>query len=206
MSYKTSQEEFWSKDFGDKYPSRNNDVELISSRLYWFSQILSHTKDISSTIDFGSNIGLNPRALRQLLPNASHSAIEINESAVKELRNIPDLDVHHQSILEFKPEMKYDFVLIKGVLIHINPDHLMDVYQTLYDSSAKYICVMEYYDPNPVSLDYRGEKDKLFKRDFAGEMMDKFSDLELLGYGFAYHRDLNYPLDDGTWFLMKKNS
>ena len=41
---------------------------------------------------------------------------------------------------------------------------------------------------------------RLFKRDFAGEMLDRFSDLRLVDYGFRYHRDPAHPADDLTWF------
>ena len=51
---------------------------------------------------------------------------------------------------------------------------------------------------------YRGFRRRLFKRDFCGELMDRFPDLELLDYGFGYRRDPNFPLDDGTWFLLQK--
>jgi spore coat polysaccharide biosynthesis protein SpsF len=90
------------------------------------------------------------------------------------------------------------------VLIHINPDRLQDVYDLLYKTSRRYICLAEYYNPTPVKVDYRGHKNKLFKRDFAGEMLDRFKDLELLDYGFVYHRDNNFPQDDLNWFLLRK--
>jgi hypothetical protein len=54
-------------------------------------------------------------------------------------------------------------------------------------------------------VNYRGYQDKLFKRDFAGEMLDAFKDLKLLDYGFTYHRDNQFPQDDMTWFLLEKN-
>jgi spore coat polysaccharide biosynthesis protein SpsF len=54
-----------------------------------------------------------------------------------------------------------------------------------------------------VEIDYRGHSGKLFKRDFAGEMLDRFPDLKLVSYGFCYHRD-EFPQDDSTWFLMEK--
>jgi hypothetical protein len=44
----------------------------------------------------------------------------------------------------------------------------------------------------------------LFKRDFAGEMLERYPDLELIDYGFVYKRDNNFPQDDITWFLLKK--
>ena len=80
-------------------------------------------------------------------------------------------------------------MLIKTVLIHINPDALPEVYERLYKSSKQYICVAEYYNPTPVVVEYRGHTERLFKRDFAGELMDQFPDLKLVDYGFVYHRD-----------------
>jgi spore coat polysaccharide biosynthesis protein SpsF len=55
-----------------------------------------------------------------------------------------------------------------------------------------------------VEVPYRGNSGKLFKRDFAGEMLDRYSDLQLLDYGFGYHRDPQFPVDDITWFLLEK--
>ena len=132
------------------------------------------------------------------------SGIEINKEAVSVLKENEGFTVYHTSILDFMPENKHDFVFIKGVLIHINPDELEKVYESLYDSSSRYICVAEYYNPVPVALNYRGNEGKLFKRDFAGEIMDKYSDLKLVDYGFVYSRDNNFVHDDITWFLMEK--
>ena len=36
--------------------------------------------------------------------------------------------------------------------------------------------------------------------------MDQFIDLQLVDYGFAYHRDKNFPQDDISWFLLEKVS
>jgi spore coat polysaccharide biosynthesis protein SpsF len=94
--------------------------------------------------------------------------------------------------------------LIKGVLIHINPESLQKVYQNMYKASSKYICICEYYNPVPVTVNYRGHTDKLFKRDFASEIMDKYSDLKLVDYGFVWHRDNTFPIGDVTWFLLEK--
>ncbi len=90
------------------------------------------------------------------------------------------------------------------MLIHINPDELENVYDKLYQSSNRYICMAEYYNPTPVMVPYRGNENKLFKRDFAGEFMERFQDVKLLDYGFKYHGDSQFPQDDATWFLMEK--
>jgi spore coat polysaccharide biosynthesis protein SpsF len=54
-----------------------------------------------------------------------------------------------------------------------------------------------------MKLRYRGKKDKLFKRDFAGEFISTFKNIKIKSYGFVYHKD-KYPQDDLNWFLMKK--
>lgn len=202
--YRTEQETFWAGEFGNEYLKRNRGAEWIAANLAFFSKILSRTEKVGSAIEFGANIGLNLIALKQLLPHAELSAIEIHEGAVKELSSLGFVKPYHQSILDFSPDYERDFVLIKGVLIHINPEMLPEVYDRLYASSGRYICVAEYYNPAPVTVNYRGNADRLFKRDFAGEMLDRFSDLQLLDYGFAYHRDPKFPQDDLTWFLMEK--
>lgn len=202
--YKTEQEEFWAGKFGDEYLIRNENAKILAGNLNLFSRIIKNTRDIGSVIEFGSNIGLNLRAIKTLLPIVEISAVEINTQAVRKLKKIECLKIYHQSVLEFNPDYERDFVLIKGVLIHINPDMLPIVYDLLYRTSKRYICIAEYYNPVPVSVTYRGHRDKLFKRDFAGEIMDRFNNVRLLDYGFTYHRDNYYEYDDTNWFLLEK--
>jgi pseudaminic acid biosynthesis-associated methylase len=203
--YKTPQENFWSGEFGNEYISRNEGQQLIAGNIFLFSQILRQTESIKSILEFGANIGLNLLALKNLLPFVETSGIEINDKAVHALgKNIDGGKVYHQSILDYKVDYKRDFVFTKGVLIHLNPEILEDVYTKLYESSSKYICVAEYYNPTPVEVNYRGHAGFLFKRDFAGEIMNQYSDLKLVDYGFVYKKDNNFPLDDITWFLMRK--
>jgi spore coat polysaccharide biosynthesis protein SpsF len=203
-SLKTEQEKFWVGKFGDDYVERGNRSRALSNNISLFSKILSRTKTIESVIEFGANIGLNLIAIKQLLPNVDLSAIEINKKSADELELLEGVRIYHQPILDFVVDYQRDFVFTRGVLIHINPNKLSFVYDLLYKTSKHYICVAEYYNPTPVKVDYRGHKNKLFKRDFAGEMLDRFKDLELLDYGFVYHRDNNFPQDDINWFLLEK--
>jgi spore coat polysaccharide biosynthesis protein SpsF len=202
--FKTRQEEFWAGEFGDEYTSRNRGVDWIARNLALFAKILARTENVRTVIEFGANIGLNLQAIRLLLPDSELSAIEINRKAVEELRQLRYVKVYPKSILEFSPEYPRDLALAKGVLIHLNPESLPDVYDLLHRSSNRYICLAEYFNPSPVTITYRGHADKLFKRDFAGEMLDRFGDLRLIDYGFAYHRDPGFPQDDITWFLLEK--
>ena len=204
-NFSTDQEEFWAGTFGDDYSQRNTGSSRIASNLAFFGKILQHTSDVKSVVEFGANIGLNLRALRHLLPDASLTGIEINRSAASQLRTWAECEVIEHSIIKVDLQKQFDLVLIKGVLIHIAPEALGEVYKRLYAASSRYICIAEYYSPNPVAISYRGHDDRLFKRDFAGEMMEKFPDLGLVEYGFVYRRDPNFPQDDINWFLLEKN-
>jgi pseudaminic acid biosynthesis-associated methylase len=202
---RTKQEEFWEGAFGDAYTERNVGEHLIASNLALLSKVFSGTSKVTSVLEFGANIGLNLEAIRLLLPTASITAVEINAKAVAELRKKQWLEVQCTSIAEYRGEATHDFVLSKGVLIHINPEQLPVVYDTMYRAAARYICVAEYYNPAPVSVNYRGNADCLFKRDFAGELLERFTDLRLVDYGFVYRRDPCFPQDDVTWFLLQKS-
>ena len=205
MNRSTEQESFWENDFGNKYIERNKDYLLLASNLSLFSRILGSTQSVKTVLEFGANIGMNIKALKQLLPNTDFFAIEINKKAHSELEKLIGKEkAHYQSIFDYSTNEQVDLSFIKGVLIHINPDKLKLVYKKLYTSSKRYILIAEYYNPSPVSLPYRGHNDKLFKRDFAGELLDLYSDLRLIDYGFVYHRDPNFPQDDITWFLLEK--
>ena len=88
--------------------------------------------------------------------------------------------------------------------MHISPKKLLKAYKLLFKLSKKYILICDYYNPTPVRVVYRNFKNRLFKRDFAGEMLKKFKKLKLIDYGFVYKNDPQYPLDDISWFLLKK--
>lgn len=205
MTFKTEQEAFWAGDFGSEYIKRNQGDALLASNLDFFAKALRAARGVKTCIEFGANIGMNLKALKLLHPVQEQHGIEINAGAARELALIiPPAHVYHSSILDFNSEQTWDLALIKGVLIHINPDELPQVYDKLVAACGKYLLVAEYYNPAPVAITYRGHTDRLFKRDFAGEIMDRHPQMELIDYGFAYRRDPNFPQDDITWFLMEK--
>lgn len=204
MTSKTEQEEFWAGDFGDEYTQRNKGADLIASSTALFAKALGKTSGVETMIEFGANNGRNLNAIKNLIPNIDITAVEINQSAAKELKKIDNVAVINQSLLEFKPTKQYDLSLISGVLIHINPSRLADAYELLYKASSKYIFMTEYFNPTPVELPYRGHSGKLFKRDFASELWDQYPDLKLVDYGFTWRRDPIFPKGDSNWFLFEK--
>ena len=203
MSYKTEQEEFWAGKFGTDYINRNNSEYLLNSKISIWSRMLRSTNNIKYIREFGCNIGLNLIALKKLNPKFQLSGYEINEEAIKQANKYNIGKIKQCSILEKIDDEPADLVFTVGVLIHINPDYLKNVYDNFITCSKRYILIAEYYSPQPSKIVYRGNKNKLFKRDFAGELIDEYK-LNLVDYGFFYNRDNLTPQDDINWFLLEK--
>ena len=190
-------EQFWKEN--DAYHRRQGDIGSVKNNQKFFNKIFDKTGligKIISVLELGAGEGRNIAALHGIYGcNLEYNSAEINEEAASK---IPYGDRFIGSIYDCP--LKADLVLTKGLLIHIPPEDLPKAYDVIYKASNEYILICEYYNPTPVMVPYRGQNDKLWKRDFAGELMDKYS-LRLVDYGFAYNKD---GQDDLTWFLMEK--
>lgn len=207
MTFKTEQEAFWAGAFGTEYIGRNESSGLLAANLNFFAHTLRRAGRVGSCVEFGANIGMNLRALKLLYPDLRARGIEINADAAAQLAQLIGAEnVFQGSIFDAPDGPQADLALIKGVLIHLNPEMLAHTYRKLCDATKRWLLVCEYYNPSPVAIPYRGHTDRLFKRDFAGEMLDQFPALSLVDYGFAYRRDPAFPQDDITWFLMEKRA
>jgi pseudaminic acid biosynthesis-associated methylase len=214
------QEKFWSGEFGNHYTQRCTGEERIKSNeeLFrralrcsgWVDNYSGYLKDSYSgktVIEFGANRGLNIYALSRLgFKTDNMSAVEINDSACCHLNEIPGLIVYNQSMYDECHWAKHDLVISRGVLIHQAPDWLPEAYEVLYNACkvGGYILTAEYHASTPTEVKYRGHDGKLWRRDFASEMLDRFRDLKVRDYGFVWKRDPVAPQDDIVWTLMYK--
>ncbi len=198
------QEKFWSGKFGNNYIFRNNSKKLQENNDHFFKEIFFNKHKINSIIELGSNIGNNLLSLEKIYKKSKITSLEVNKKACDILKKKkPHYKIINNTILNFKTNKKFNLVLCKGVLIHINPKQLKKVYNQIYSLTNKYILIAEYFSPNPEKIRYRNYKNKLFKRDFAFEILQTYKNLKLIDYGFVYHKD-KYPMDNINWFLFKK--
>ena len=200
------QEKFWKGNFGNSYIKRNKSKKKIINNMYFFKKALLKANTINSVCELGSNIGLNILALKEIYKKKLKKilSVEINKKASKIQKDkIKNISVLNESINSFDVKDKFDLVLCKGILIHINPKDLNKTYKKINQLSKKYILIAEYFSPNPVKINYRGYKNKLFKRDFAKEYLQINKKSKLLDYGFVYEKD-KFPQDNMNWFLIKK--
>ena len=202
-------ESFWAGDFGDQYGQRNQGDKLIFNNVVLFRKALSPTfyTTPGRVIEFGANIGLNIAALRQVnaYAHCEFTGVEVNASAANRLSEA-EVRAYHMSMLEPTEPWGggYDLAISKGVLIHIPPQQLARAYGALYRASRRWIFLAEYHSPVPVEVEYRGHSGRLWKRDFAADMLDMFPGLEARNIGFAWSRDPVAPQDDLVWTLFEK--
>lgn len=202
----SEQEQFWRGEFGNQYADRCQGATLVSGNVALFAKALARAQRVGSVLELGTNIGNNLAALRQLFPACTLHGVEINAKAHAQAQAADIAQVWHGSLFDYSPQRTFDLTLVKGVLIHLAPELLPSAYAQLYNLSNRYILLAEYYNPAPVEVLYRGNSGKLFKRDFAGELLDRYPDLQVVDYGFTWHRDPQFPADDITWFLLEKRA
>ena len=132
------------------------------------------------------------------IENKALELLEIAEKIGVFLLDIKD------TIEKLKNEGVFDLVFTMGVLIHINPDQLIENMAKIFKYSSRYILFGEYFNRTPVSIEYQGEQNKLFKRDFGRLFINNF-DVNLIDYGFLWSYIYQVAgFDDITWWLFEK--
>jgi len=207
MESYNEQENFWIGDFGDgmveRYRTRDFEGE-VDSNLYHFSKIINQTNNVDTLIELGCNIGINLHAIKKGFPDIELTGVDINPKAISILNEANISKTICSSMFDLDESQQYDFVLTKAALIHVNPDQLNSIYEIIISLSKKYICICEFYNPQPLEVNYRGHSNVMFQRDYAGDLLDLFSNTKLIDYGFMYHRDPQFPENDISWFLIEK--
>jgi pseudaminic acid biosynthesis-associated methylase len=203
--------DFWSGNFGDVYTKRNASPEILESNRRFFELALLPTATQMPprrrVLELGANIGLNMRALRLLEPfrMADFTGVDVNRLAIEQLEQHGFLTVHADISKPPQPwGAGYDFVLIKGVLIHIEPEYRPIVYKSLYEAASEFIFIAEYFAAEPRMQTYREHDNRMWLADYGGEFWDKYPDLELVDYGFSWRRDKFVRQDNLTWWCFKK--
>lgn len=201
---RNEQEIFWSEQYAEDYIKKNAEFDANLGVQAW-EKMLASTSGITSLLECGCNIGRNIDSLDRLLPSASKSIIEISKPAFDFVSSRHALaQKFNGSILESSLEGSFDLVYTMGVLIHINPDELLANLEKAYNYSNKYLLFGEYFNRTPIMLDYQGQKNRLFKRDFGKLVIENFS-VKLLDYGFLWGHIYDAAgFDDITWWMFEK--
>jgi pseudaminic acid biosynthesis-associated methylase len=202
------QQNFWKNSYATDYINKNSDFDIPTGIDAWNNMLskVDKNKLNNGLLECGCNIGKNLDFLTHIIPEVPKSIIEISEPAYNYVVEKFNLESHFNGAIEDSKfeSNKFDLVFSMGVLIHINPDNLKDVMQKMYDYSKSYILIGEYFNRTPVMINYNGEDNKLFKRDFGKLFIESFN-VDLVDYGFLWgHLYDKSGFDDITWWLFKK--
>lgn len=199
------QQKFWANTYADEYIEKNSQFDSEKGVAAW-KLMLDKVGPINSILECGCNIGRNIDFLNVVLPRASKSIIEISQPAFEFVSSRHDLEHAFNGAIEDAnfEQGSFDLVFTTGVLIHIHPDNLLKNMERMYKLSSGYILMGEYFNRTPIMLEYQGQKDKLFKRDFGKLFIENFP-VELVDHGFLWgHLYDSAGFDDITWWLFKK--
>lgn len=198
------QENFWSGSFGEEYRERNtfSPSELNDhyqkiwgvSRTEMNKEFLSSV-EIHSILEVGCNVGNQLRLLSEMGFKDLHG-IEVNENAAQKARSYCcDANIQSGSALELPFEDdSFDLVFTSGVLIHIHPTDLPKVISEMVRVSKKYIWGFEYYNEQPMEIEYRGHNNKLWKNDFVKvfhETSDGLKEVKKMLYKYVANENLD---------------
>jgi pseudaminic acid biosynthesis-associated methylase len=209
----TEQTEKWRGEFGRKYTDRNSlslkDMEKLYLKSYGVSRtemnrlFLSGLSKSIEILEVGANIGTQLLCLQNDGFTNVHG-IELQAYAVEKSKLIMGNGKIIQGSAFDIPygDGSFDLVFTSGVLIHISPNDLNKVLDEIYRCSRKYIWGFEYYSDCLVEVNYRGEKELLWKTNFAKLYLERFSNLKLIKeVRFKYLDDENVD----SMFLLEKS-
>jgi pseudaminic acid biosynthesis-associated methylase len=200
--------EKWTGEFGDQYQIRNaSRWRSIKSRARMFENILEKMGDgfPRSVLEVGAGAGDNLRAL-DMIYERSKTELKImgcdpNAAARESLKDIATAMPGDLSALPYNDDCA-DMVFTSGVLVHIPPDQLETAMTEIHRTSRRWILSIEYFNPTPEEVTYRGHDGLLWRRDWGEEWLRLFPMLKIAGYGFMWKRMSG--LDNVTWFLFDK--
>lgn len=196
--------QFWTGTGGNDYIDRNGiDAVNLRRRSELWNAVFDHIVHPHSVLEVGANIGANIAALRALLPPVVLDAVEPNRKAFDVLNRSGVADDLWNTSADNLSDITsgcYDVALTCGVLIHIEPERLLESCKEIHRVSRRYIVCAEYFSDQPVRIDYRGNY--IWKRDWGQFYLDNFKDLRPIACGFAW-RGLT-GLDNLTWWVLEK--
>lgn len=202
----------WSTTFGKEYTDRNllnvNEMEELHEKYYGISrtkineQFLGQLNRNIRILEVGCNIGTQLVCL-QKMGFINLYGIELQSYAVELSKiNTNRINIIQGNALDIPFKDKYfDLVFTSGVLIHIGEQSLPDVMREIYRCSSKYIFGFEYYSEKRTEIDYRGNKDLLWKDNFPRFYADIFPELKIVRVKLYKYLDNN---NQDVVFLLKK--
>lgn len=190
--------EFWKGDFGRAYTERNR-VD-VQTRVPFWRRMLELTQ-ARSILEVGCNAGWNLLAMKAIDKDLDLVGVDLNAHALEQAENAGIQNVHlmHGADVGDCWPLGFDLVFTAGVLIHVPTENLGAVMRSIVDASRRYVLAVEYAANVEEAIEYRGHKDRLWRRPFG--VLYEDAGLRLLETGILSQRD---GFDSCTYWLMER--
>ena len=203
----------WNSDFGKKYTNRNIYSPAQLDKLYiqtWGvsrSQMIKEflmpvKKDVVKVLEVGCNVGNQLRILQKFgFPELY--GIEVQSYAIEKAKKITkNISIIKGSALDIPFKDGYfDLVFTADLLIHIPPKYIYKALDEIYRCAKKYIWGFEYFSEYYTAVEYRGNRNLLWKTDFSKLYLKRFNKLKIVKFKkYKYIHDKN----SDAMFLFKK--
>ncbi len=190
MNIETIQAKAWGGRFGRDYTDRNPDsleeLQALYRRSFGTSRTELNERFLGGLnrsiriLEVGSGLGMQLLCLQSMGFRCLYG-VELQEYAVEKSKAATrGLNIIQGTVFDIPFKRGYfDLVYTSGVLIHIHPDDLAAAMTEMHRCASRYIWGMEYFSATCTEMKYRGNKNLLWKNDFAKLYLDRFSDLDL---------------------------
>ena len=210
---KTYQMNFWSGEFGINYTLRKDmsleELDKLYINNFGISRTDLNTEFLSfldkkiRILEVGTNVGLQLLNL-QRMGFKDLLGIEIMDYAVElAKKRTKNINLVTASVLNipFKDSF-FDMVFTSRVLIHVHPKDLPKAIDEIYRTSREYIWCFEYFSDTCQEINYRGNKNVLWKNNFMKIFLERHPDLEVVKEKkFKYKNNNNVDM----MFLLRKS-
>jgi len=212
MAKITEQMQEWAGQFGKDYTDRNalslEEMETLYEKSYGQTRTELNERFLKGIdrsiriLEVGSNVGNQLLCLQRMGFNDLYGielqsyAVELSKSRTRRINIIEGsaFDIPYK-------DGYFDLVFTSGVLIHVSPSDIALVVREIHRCTREYVWGFEYYADNYTEIPYRGQRNLLWKADFARLYLDQFGDLELVKEERLKYLD-NDNID--TMFLLRK--
>jgi len=184
--------DYWAGPEGDAYHKRNW-VDWRVRTGFW-RDMINYT-GVRSVLEIGCNAGWNMSAIKECGENVNCVGTEINYGAYLHAIGA-GLKAHHTHDFAQVPGA-FEMVFTSGVLIHIEPENIINMMQGIRDKALRWVLAIEYEAAAETEIEYRGERGRLWKRPY-GAMY------EALGMRCFSTGDAGPGWDRCTYWLMER--
>ncbi|MFA4946766.1 MAG: pseudaminic acid biosynthesis-associated methylase [Candidatus Micrarchaeia archaeon] len=209
----TKQEREWQGDFGagytDRNPSSGSEVNELYAKRFGVTRTAMNGRFLAAVpkdariLEVGTNTGSQLVVLNEM-GFTDLSGVEISDYALNKAKQIiPSAKLSNASALSLPFEDNFfDLVFTSGVLIHIAPADLPRALDEISRVSKKWVWGFEYYSPKPTEIEYRGNRDLLWKNDFKRTYLERRPELRLVENARYAYKDNSGNEDE--MFLLEK--